>query len=140
MAEDEELLERYLADIEQYPVLAADEELRLARTIEAGARARRLLKEETPYLSNRQELEGLAAEGARAEHLLVQSNLRLVVTAAREYAAAGVPLIDVIQEGNLGLVHAVEHFDSSKDRLPAFALPWIRRAIDVALSRSGPRL
>jgi DNA-directed RNA polymerase sigma subunit (sigma70/sigma32) len=136
MAEEEELM-RYLADIEQYPVLAADEELRLARTIEAGARARRLLEEEAPFLSNRQELEGLATEGGRAERSLVQSNLRLVVTTAREYAAAGVPILDIIQEGNLGLVHAVERFDSSKDRFPAFALPWIRRAIDVALGRSG---
>ncbi|MFL6206985.1 MAG: sigma-70 factor domain-containing protein, partial [Acidimicrobiales bacterium] len=111
--DEEDLVRLYLTDIGQYPLLTKDDEVRLAQAIEAGNEARGELdaggKEVTP--ARKRELRRTARQGETAERTFVQSNLRLVVSIAKKYQASGLPLLDLIQEGNLGLMHAVEKFD-----------------------------
>ena len=108
--DEEDLVRLYLTDIGQYPLLTKDDEVRLAKAIEAGAAAKGSLakggKEVTP--ARKRDLRRTARDGEDAERTFVQSNLRLVVSIAKKYQASGLPLLDLIQEGNLGLMHAVE--------------------------------
>ncbi|MGA0862550.1 MAG: sigma-70 factor domain-containing protein, partial [Ilumatobacteraceae bacterium] len=107
--DEEDLVRLYLTDIGQYTLLTKDDEVRLAKAIEAGKAATEELadaKNLTP--AKRRELRRTAREGEVAERAFVQSNLRLVVSIAKKYQASGLPLLDLIQEGNLGLMHAVE--------------------------------
>src|SRR6266513_3205142 len=108
--DEEDLVRLYLTDIGQYPLLTTDDEVRLAKAIEAGNEARRDFEAGGRSLSatRRRELRKGAQEGEDAERTFVQSNLRLVVSIAKKYQASGLPLLDLIQEGNLGLMHAVE--------------------------------
>src|SRR3954464_8488757 len=105
--DEEDLVRLYLTDIGQYPLLTKDDEVRLAQAIEAGNDARLALekagKDLTP--AQRRDLRRCARGGEDAERTLVQSNLRLVVPIAKKYQASGRPLLDLIQEGNLGLMH-----------------------------------
>src|ERR1700759_1473613 len=114
--DEEDLVRLYLTDIGQYPLLTKDDEVRLAQAIEAGNLARQEMegggKEITP--AKRRELRRQGRLGEEAERTFVQSNLRLVVSIAKKYQASGLPLLDLIQEGNLGLMHAVEKFDWRK--------------------------
>ena len=114
--DDEDLVRLYLTDIGQYTLLTKDDEVRLAKAIEAGKEAIEALdaggKEITA--AKKRELRRVAREGEEAERQFVQSNLRLVVSIAKKYQASGLPLLDLIQEGNLGLMHAVEKFDWRK--------------------------
>ena len=110
--DEEDLVRLYLTDIGQYPLLTKDDEVRLAQAIENGNTAREALvsgKSLTP--AKKRELRRHAREGEEAQRTFVQSNLRLVVSIAKKYQASGLPLLDLIQEGNLGLMHAVEKFD-----------------------------
>ena len=111
--DEEDLVRLYLSDIGQYTLLTKDDEVRLAKQIEAGKAAAVDLdaagKEITP--AKKREMRRLVREGEDAERAFVQSNLRLVVSIAKKYQASGLPLLDLIQEGNLGLMHAVEKFD-----------------------------
>ncbi len=111
--DEEDLVRLYLTDIGQYPLLTKDDEVRLAKAIEAGNEARLHLEREGTSLpqARRRELRRVNAEGVNAQRTFVQSNLRLVVSIAKKYQASGLPLLDLIQEGNLGLMHAVEKFD-----------------------------
>ncbi|HAM03464.1 MAG TPA: RNA polymerase subunit sigma-70, partial [Acidimicrobiaceae bacterium] len=114
--DEEDLVRLYLTDIGQYPLLTKDDEVRLAQTIEAGRDAegdlQKSAKELTP--AKRRELKRKVQTGEQAQQTFVQSNLRLVVSIAKKYQASGLPLLDLIQEGNLGLMHAVEKFDWRK--------------------------
>src|SRR3954447_6413726 len=114
--DEEDLVRLYLTDIGQYPLLTKDDEVRLAKAIEAGNEARVHLDAEGNSLpqSRKRELRRVNAEGVSAQRTFVQSNLRLVVSIAKKYQASGLPLLDLIQEGNLGLMHAVEKFDWRK--------------------------
>src|SRR3954468_13714429 len=106
--DEEDLVRLYLTDIGQYPLLTKDDEVRLAQAIEAGASARAELEAAanlTP--ARKRELRRQLKAGEDAERTFVQSNLRLVVSIAKKYQASGLPLLDLIQEGNLGLMHAV---------------------------------
>src|SRR3712207_6665587 len=113
--DEEDLVRLYLTDIGQYPLLTKDDEVRLAQQIEAGNQARGDLdvaSDLTP--ARKRELRKQVRSGEDAERTFVQSNLRLVVSIAKKYQASGLPLLDLIQEGNLGLMHAVEKFDWRK--------------------------
>ncbi len=114
--DEEDLVRLYLTDIGQYQLLTKDDEVELAQAIEAGTEARAELEEQGRSLSpaRRRELRKLSRAGENAERRFVQSNLRLVVSIAKKYQASGLPLLDLIQEGNLGLMHAVEKFDWRK--------------------------
>ncbi len=137
--DEEDLVRLYLTDIGQYTLLTKDDEVRLAKAIEAG----KLANEEMANSSNltptkRRELRKAAREGEIAERAFVQSNLRLVVSIAKKYQASGLPLLDLIQEGNLGLMHAVEKFDWRKGfKFSTYATWWIRQAITRGIANTG---
>ncbi|NCX04447.1 MAG: sigma-70 family RNA polymerase sigma factor [Actinobacteria bacterium] len=120
--DEEDLVRLYLTDIGQYTLLTKDDEVRLAKAIEAGKEAvAEMAKIKTPTATKRRELRKAIREGEVAERAFVQSNLRLVVSIAKKYQASGLPLLDLIQEGNLGLMHAVEKFTGRTIRLPVHA-------------------
>ena len=113
--DEEDLVRLYLTDIGQYPLLTKDDEVRLAQAIEKGAEARVALESADELTAaKRREFNRDLRRGEEAERTFVQSNLRLVVSIAKKYQASGLPLLDLIQEGNLGLMHAVEKFDWRK--------------------------
>src|SRR3954468_500670 len=130
--DEEDLVRLYLTDIGQYPLLTKDDEVRLGQATGAGVTAREELevdaKDDPP--AHKRELRRIARHGAEAQQTFVQSNLRLVVSIAKKYQASGLPLLDLIQEGNLGLMHAVEKFDWRKGfKFSTYATWWIRQAI-----------
>ncbi len=138
--DEEDLVRLYLTDIGQYPLLTKDDEVRLAQTIEGGRDAELELaakvKELTP--AKRRELKRKIQTGEQAQQTFVQSNLRLVVSIAKKYQASGLPLLDLIQEGNLGLMHAVEKFDWRKGfKFSTYATWWIRQAITRGIANTG---
>ena len=130
----------YLSDIGQYPLLTKDDEARLAQAIEAGTEAAAELDEGGRSVSpaRKRELRRLVRAGEEAERTFVQSNLRLVVSIAKKYQASGLPLLDLIQEGNLGLMHAVEKFDWRKGfKFSTYATWWIRQALTRGIANTG---
>jgi RNA polymerase sigma factor (sigma-70 family) len=134
------LFQEYLADIEQYPTLSRDDEERLARAIEASKEARLKLDGKGAALPDERlsELRAITRDGAVANRTLIQANLRLVVTIAEEYRATGLPVLDLVQEGNLSLMHAVERFDWRKGfRFSTYARWWVRQGIRRAIANSG---
>src|SRR3984957_6842684 len=142
--DDEDLVRLYLSDIGQYTLLTKDDEVHLAQTIEEGREAKAELEASendnkikiTP--SRKQALKRAVHRGDQAERDFVQSNLRLVVSIAKKYQASGLPLLDLIQEGNLGLMHAVEKFDWRKGfKFSTYATWWIRQAITRGIANTG---
>jgi RNA polymerase sigma factor (sigma-70 family) len=134
-----DLYEAYVADIERYPVLSREDEARLARAIEESGKAASRLASEGQDLSDedQRKLRVMGPEGALAKRTLVQSNLRLVVQVAEGYRASGLPILDLVQEGNLGLMHAVEDFDWRKGiRFSTCARWWVRQAIRRGIANS----
>ncbi|ATZ26209.1 RNA polymerase sigma factor RpoD/SigA [Streptomyces lavendulae] len=135
---DRDLVGMYLDEIARTPLLDAAKEVELSQIIEAGVYARQILDEATPREGEspaREELEALAAEGERAKEVFIRSNLRLVVAVARRYPRSGLPLLDLIQEGNAGLVRAVEKFDYAKGfKFSTYATWWIRQAITRSIA------
>jgi len=133
----------YLKQIGKVPGLTIEQEAELAQRIEAGLAAERKLAEDGDHLApgERNDLEWVAEVGARARNHLLEANLRLVVSLAKRYTERGMPFLDLIQEGNLGLIRAVERFDYTKGyRFSTYATWWIRQAITRALAgqpRSG---
>ncbi len=127
----------YLKQIGRVPLLNAGQEVELARRIEAGVFAGHKLAEGGGVLRPGQgsDLERVAEDGRRAKNHLVEANLRLVVSLARRYAGRGMLLPDLIQEGNLGLIRAVEKFDYAKGcKFSTYATWWIRQAITRAMA------
>jgi RNA polymerase sigma factor (sigma-70 family) len=137
--DEEDLVRLYLTDIGQYPLLTKDDEVRLAQQIESGNAARAELDKATGLsAAKKRELRRATAEGEQAQRTFVQSNLRLVVSIAKKYQASGLPLLDLIQEGNLGLMHAVEKFDWRKGfKFSTYATWWIRQAITRGIANTG---
>jgi len=138
--DEEDLVRLYLTDIGQFTLLTKDDEVRLAQAIETGSAARRELevkgKELTP--ARKRELKRHIRAGDEATDAFVESNLRLVVSIAKKYQASGLPLLDLIQEGNLGLMHAVEKFDWRKGfKFSTYATWWIRQAITRGIANTG---
>ncbi len=131
---------RYLREIGRTPLLNAQEEVDLAQTIEAGKAARAQLAELAGELSamDRLEMHRLKDHGDEARQRLIQANLRLVVSVAKKYMGRGMPLLDLIQEGNIGLMRAVEKFDWRKgNRFSTYATWWIRQAVTRALAEQS---
>jgi RNA polymerase sigma factor (sigma-70 family) len=137
--DEEDLVRLYLTDIGQYPLLTKDDEVRLAQAIEAGAAARAEMEAAASLTpARKRELRRQVKGGEDAERTFVQSNLRLVVSIAKKYQASGLPLLDLIQEGNLGLMHAVEKFDWRKGfKFSTYATWWIRQAITRGIANTG---
>ena len=138
--DEEDLVRLYLTDIGQYPLLTKDDEVRLAQQIEGGNAAReQMLRAKALTPAKKRELRRCARHGDEAQRTFVQSNLRLVVSIAKKYQASGLPLLDLIQEGNLGLMHAVEKFDWRKGfKFSTYATWWIRQAITRGIANTGP--
>ncbi|GAA3013126.1 MULTISPECIES: RNA polymerase sigma factor RpoD/SigA [Streptomyces] len=135
---DRDLVGMYLDEIARTPLLDAAKEVDLSQAVEAGVYARQILDgqvESDAGGASREELEALVAEGERAKDVFIRSNLRLVVAVARRYPRAGLPLLDLIQEGNAGLVRAVEKFDYAKGfKFSTYATWWIRQAITRSIA------
>ncbi|MFI6083881.1 RNA polymerase sigma factor RpoD/SigA [Streptomyces sp. NPDC051217] len=135
---DRDLVGMYLDEIARTPLLDAAKEVELSQTIEAGVFAQQILDgsvESEGAGARREELEALVAAGERAKDVFIRSNLRLVVAVARRYPRSGLPLLDLIQEGNAGLVRAVEKFDYAKGfKFSTYATWWIRQAITRSIA------
>ncbi len=135
-----DLIGQYLDEVSNHPLLDAEDEVRLARAIERGRWAAGALKVGDPDLAfdERCTLERELSEGAEAKAEFIASNLRLVVSIAKRYTGRGLELLDLIQEGNLGLIRAVEKFDWRKGfKFSTYATWWIRQAITRGLGNSG---
>jgi len=135
-----DLIGQYLDEVSNHPLLDAGGEVRLARAIERGRWAAGALKVGGPDLSfdERCALERELSHGAEAKAEFIASNLRLVVSIAKRYTGRGLELLDLIQEGNLGLIRAVEKFDWRKGfKFSTYATWWIRQAITRGLGNSG---
>ena len=127
----------YLKQIVKVPLLTAEQEVELAKRIEAGLSAEEKLAEVGSKLTTGQriDLARIAEDGTRAKNHLLEANLRLVVSLAERYTGRGMLFLDLIQEGNLGLIRAVEKFDYTKGyTFSTYATWWIRQAIDRAIA------
>ncbi|GAA0963735.1 RNA polymerase sigma factor [Actinocorallia libanotica] len=127
----------YLKQIGKVPLLNAEQEVELAKRIEAGLFAEERLANEAGRLSEEdlEDLEWIAEDGRRAKNHLLEANLRLVVSLAKRYTGRGMLFLDLIQEGNLGLIRAVEKFDYTKGyKFSTYATWWIRQAITRAMA------
>ncbi len=132
-----DVLKQYLDEIGAYDLLDADGEIELAKLIEEGEKARQALSRARSGVK-RAELEEILLLGEDAKARLIQANLRLVVSIAKRYTASRLPFLDLIQDGNLGLIRAVEKFDWSKGfRFSTYATWWIRQAIYRAIADKG---
>ncbi len=130
----------YLREMSRVPLLSVEEELDIAVRIEKARMARRALNRRTGQLApnKRRELEEQIADGDRAREHLIKANTRLVVSIAKKYIGRGVPLLDLIQEGNLGLMKAVEKYDHHRGfRFSTYATWWIRQTITRAIAEQG---
>jgi RNA polymerase sigma factor (sigma-70 family) len=136
---EKDLVRLYLNDIGKHPLLTKDDEARLAQVIEVGRHAR---AEPTSgkgvTAARRRQRRGLMRDGDEATETFVKANLRLVVSIAKKYQACELPLLDLVQEGNLGLMHAVEKFDWRRGfKFSTYATWWIRQAISRGIANSG---
>lgn len=136
----------YLAEIARTPLLDAAREVELSKTIEAGLFAEHLLetgrvgraKGGAPKRATEEELRWIAEEGQRAQQEFIQANLRLVVSIARKYTRSQMPMLDLVQEGNTGLIRAVEKFDYAKGfKFSTYATWWVRQAITRGIAQQG---
>jgi RNA polymerase primary sigma factor len=135
-------LRDYMARAIRMPRLSAEEETELATRIAAGRRAEEYLAQGGDALTGeaRAGLERIAQDGSQAGNRLLEANLWLVVSVAERFTGRGVPFPDLVQEGNLGLIRAIQRYDHTKDyRFAAFAAWWIRQAITRAVT-GQPRL
>jgi RNA polymerase primary sigma factor len=129
----------YLKSIGRRQLLTAEEEVDLAKRIEAGLYAEHKLETERRLSKQlRADLEAVAEDGRRAKAHMLEANLRLVVSVAKKYSDRGLSLLDVVQEGNLGLIRAVEKFDYTKGyKFSTYAMWWIRQAIQRGFADSA---
>jgi RNA polymerase primary sigma factor len=129
----------YLKSIGRTSLLTAEQEVNLAKRIEAGLYAEHKLETEAKLSAPlRRDLEDVAEDGRRAKAHMLEANLRLVVSVAKKYSDRGLSLLDVVQEGNLGLIRAVEKFDYTKGyKFSTYAMWWIRQAIQRGFADSA---
>ncbi|HEC35499.1 MAG TPA: sigma-70 family RNA polymerase sigma factor, partial [Anaerolineae bacterium] len=128
----------YLKEMARVPLLSTEEEVRLARMVELAREAQRLLADDGTDPVERTRLEAIIKQGRAAREHLIKANTRLVVSIAKKYMGRGVPFLDLIQEGNLGLMKAVEKFDYHRGyRFSTYATWWIRQTITRAIADQG---
>jgi len=133
-----DLTRRYLSELGSYPLLTAEQEVELAKAIEAGRVAEARLEAGDISSSERRALDAALTAAQVARRTFIQSNLRLVVSIAKRYQGTGLSLLDLIQEGNLGLMRAVEKFDHRKGfKFSTYATWWIRQAIGRGVADKG---
>ena len=131
-----DLVRVYLNGIGKTALLSAEEEVELSKRIEAGVYAEHLLQTGAKMTrAKKRDVKILAKEGKAARAHLLEANLRLVVSLAKRYTNRGMPLLDLIQEGNLGLIRAMEKFDYTKGfKFSPYATWWIRQAINSGMA------
>jgi len=139
VAADQALLDdpvrMYFREIGRVPLLTAEEEVLLAQAIQRGIRAAERLSEEKPDLQTRRAHEEEVQAGGLAQRSMVEANLRLVVSVAKRYLGRSLSFLDLIQEGNIGLLHAVQKFDPTKGfKFSTYGTWWIRQAINRAIA------
>jgi RNA polymerase sigma factor (sigma-70 family) len=128
----------YLDDIAVHELLTADDEVHLARLMEAGRKAQGALNQGGLTLAERRELRAAVAAGEEARDRFIRCNLRLVISISKRYLGRGLDILDLVQEGNLGLMRAVEKFDWRKGfKFSTYATWWIRQAITRGLGNSA---
>jgi RNA polymerase primary sigma factor len=128
----------YLKEISRIPLLRAEQEVEYAKAMEAGKRARYQLNRNGVSASERARLEAKIRAGELARQKLIKANFRLVVSIAKKYIGRGVSFLDLIQEGNIGLIRAVEKFDYHRGyKFSTYATWWIRQAITRAIADQG---
>jgi RNA polymerase sigma factor (sigma-70 family) len=134
-----ETLRRYLDEIGAHQLLTAQQEVELGRAMAAGLRAAATLAEAPARpATRRRELQRLVATGEQARATFIKANLRLVVSVARRYQGNGLAMADLIQEGNIGLMRAVEKFDPDRGfKFSTYATWWIRQAIGRAIAETS---
>src|SRR6476646_392500 len=134
-----DLVRVYLNGIGKTALLTAEQEVELAKRIEAGVFAAHVLESDVEMSpQRRKDLRMVVRDGGRAKDHLLEANLRLVVSLAKRYTGRGMPLLDLIQEGNLGLIRAVEKFDYTKGfKFSTYATWWIRQAISRGMADQG---
>ncbi|SFU58730.1 RNA polymerase primary sigma factor [Butyrivibrio sp. INlla21] len=135
----EDPVRMYLKEIGKVPLLTADQEIELAKSMEAGIEASKEIAEDKEKgkitAAKKKELDQIIYEGEEAKKRLAEANLRLVVSIAKRYVGRGMLFLDLIQEGNLGLIKAVEKFDFRKGfKFSTYATWWIRQAITRAIA------
>jgi len=145
-AEGRDSVGMYLDEISRTPLLDAEREVALSKSIEAGLFAAQLLAEGrvgrrkggAPKSASEEELQWMVDEGDRAIQEFITANLRLVVSIARKYGRAQMPLLDLVQEGNTGLIRAVEKFDYLKGfKFSTYATWWVRQAITRGIAQQA---
>jgi len=129
----------YLKEIGRIPLLTAEQEVSLAKRMEAGRNAkRRMTKNGELGLDERERLRSTTRDGQAAQEHLIKANSRLVVSVAKKYVGRGVPFLDLIQEGNIGLIRAVKKFDYRRGyKFSTYATWWIRQAVTRAIADQG---
>ncbi len=128
----------YLKEVGRVPLLTAEEEVDLAQRIERGRLAREELAKGNVSLRRRQELQRLIEDGWAAREHLITANSRLVISVAKKYMGRGVPFLDLIQEGNIGLIRAAKKFDYRRGhKFSTYATWWIRQAVTRAIADQG---
>ncbi|HEY76894.1 MAG TPA: sigma-70 family RNA polymerase sigma factor [Thermoflexia bacterium] len=125
----------YLREISRVPLLTQEEEIELAKRMERGRRAEKQLQRDGLDPQKRKELEALVEDGRRAREHLIRANSRLVISVAKRYIGRGVPFLDLIQEGNIGLIRAANKFNYRLGhKFSTYATWWIRQAVTRAIA------
>lgn len=128
----------YLKEVGGIPLLTAEEEVELAQRIEAGRKAREELAKGNVSPKRREELRKIIEDGWKAREKLITANSRLVISVAKKYIGRGVPFLDLIQEGNIGLIRATKKFDWRRGhKFSTYATWWIRQAVTRAIADQG---
>jgi RNA polymerase primary sigma factor len=128
----------YLLEVSKVPLLTHEEEISLSKRIEAGRKASAILAEKSVPKKQRQEVMRLVEDGWAAREHIITANFRLVISVAKKYVGRGVPFLDLIQEGNIGLIRATKKFDYRRGfRFSTYATWWIRQAISRCVADQG---
>jgi RNA polymerase primary sigma factor len=136
--ESDDVISMYMREVGTIPLLSAEDERELALTLREGRTAEALLTKGDLSPRQRERLEQKVREGERARARFIEANSRLVISIARKYLGRGLPLSDLMQEGNLGLIKAVERFDPDRGhRFSTYATWWIRQAVLRAVADQG---